>query len=338
MSKPGATLTIPIEDGVAASASVGRTVSAGLCRPDWCPSQSDRVVWIRGDGPKGNEMTTRFGLTLASAALLVATMFAQDRTARTARSDGAITTFAFETLASRNPGFDRTAYVYPEAHDLAGQNNPNVGDIRLDGIVIDAVTHTPAELQLVTSARIILDDAVDERRGGANIATGYGIGADTDTWIDEGNGSVTPTADDVAAAHGNFNLTSISAVRENVGTVSYELRFAQPTDTVLLWERGSTGDVLVDAVDDGGTVVGTLLVLDGVNDGDAVSTYTPTGLVVTTYVEDDFLNHGQELGSVGLRLPQAVPTVRFTAYQEAEGDGAVRYNGPDLKVIALAPQ
>jgi len=282
-------------------------------------------------------MTTRFGLTLASTALLFTTGFAQDRTARTARSDGAITTFAFETIASRNTSFDRTPFVYPETHDLAGQNNPNVGDIRLDGIVIDGVTHTPAELQLVTGARIVLDDAVDDRRGGANIATGYGIGADADGWIDEGNGTTTPTADDLVAAHGNFNLTSISAVRENAGTVIYELSFTQPTDTVLLWERGNTGDVLVDAVDDGGSVVGTLLILDGASDGDATSTYTPTGLVVTTYVEDDFLNHGQELSSVGLRLPQAVRTVRFTAYQEAEGEGAVRYNGPDLKVIALAP-
>jgi len=56
---------------------------------------------------------------------------------------------------------------------------------------------------------------------------------------------------------------------------------------------------------------------------------------VTTYVLADFLNQGQEHYSVGLRLSEPVRTLRFTAYHEEEGEGARRFNGPDLKVIGL---
>jgi hypothetical protein len=34
--------------------------------------------------------------------------------------EGTITPFQFETLASRNAGFDRSSYVYPADHELAG--------------------------------------------------------------------------------------------------------------------------------------------------------------------------------------------------------------------------
>ena len=91
------------------------------------------------------------------------------------------------------------------------------------------------------------------------------------------------------------------------------------------------------AIDGDGGVLGSYKVLDGANDGVAESDYARTGLTVTTRVIDDFLNQGQELGSVGLKLSEPVQTFRFTVYQEAEGDGAVRYNGPDLKVLGLAP-
>jgi hypothetical protein len=248
----------------------------------------------------------------------------------------ALTAFAFETLASRNAALDRSSYVYPDTHDLKGQVNPNVGDVRLDGVVIDGTRHGADSLLLVSSAKIVHDDAVDERRGGGNLTTGFGIGAETDPLVAEGSGSTTPTPEILAAAHGNLNLSSIVAVRENVGTAIYEVSFDTPTDTLLLWERGNSGDVQVDAIDDNGNVVASLLVLDGKHDGDAKSTYSPTGVTVTTYVQEGFLNQGQQLGSVGLKSPVAVKTFRFTALQEPEGPNAVRYDGPDLKAIGLA--
>ncbi|MCW5695340.1 MAG: hypothetical protein KIS96_01265 [Bauldia sp.] len=273
-------------------------------------------------------MKSRLPLALLASAVIVALP---------AAAQDAVIVFPFEAIASRNASFDRSAYTYPDNHDLAGQVNANAGDVGLDGVVIDGETIWQSGLQFVSAATIVVDDATDTERGGHNVATGYGIGADLDGWVDEGVGSTTPDADALVAAQGNFNLTSITAVRENVGTVVYELSFETPTDTLLLFERGNSGDILVAALDEAGNEVASILVLDGANDGDgAVSAYTPTGIVVTTFVQDGFLNQGQQLSSVGLRFPVAATTFRFTALQEAEGDGAVRYNGPDLKVLALA--
>ncbi len=243
-------------------------------------------------------------------------------------------TFSFQTLSSRNPDLDRSPYTYPSG-PLAGQLNPNTGDVRLDGIVINGVSYNQSQLQLASAASIVTDTAVDPTRGGGNLTTGYGIGATDDSWVNEGLGTTTPTAGNIRDAHSNFNLTSIAPIRENVGVASYTLSFDNPTNTLLLWERGNSGDVLVEALDRNGAVVGDILVLDGANDGSAANAYTRTGITVTTFVNPTFLNQGQELASVGLRFGQAVNTFRFTAIQETPGDGAVRYNGPDLKVLAL---
>ncbi len=276
-------------------------------------------------------MTLRFSILFLTAAAVPGVALAQSAPAHS------ITAFAFETLASRSASFDRAGYVYPENNDLAGQVNAYTGDVRLDGVVIDGNALTQPQLQLVTAAKIVQDDAVDTERGGGNLTAGFGIGADLDGLVNEGIGSTTPTPEDIAGNQGNFNLSSIVAVRENVGTAIYEVSFEQPTDTLLLWERGNSGDVLVEALDDAGAVTGSLLVLDRANDGDAASTYTPTGIFVTTYVQDGFLNQGQQLSSAGLKLETAAKTFRFTVLQEAEAEGATRYNGPDLKILSLAP-
>ncbi len=251
----------------------------------------------------------------------------------------ALTTFNFQTIASRNTSFDRAAFVYPAGTAAnAGKVNTDVGDVRLDGVVINGTTYGQAQLQLATAVKIVKDDAVDATRGGGNLTTGYGIGADKDNWVGQGVGSTTPTPANLKDALANFNLTSIIPVRENIGTTVYEVSFERPTDTVLLWERGNSGDVLVEAIDARGAVIGSTLVLDGANDGGKPSTYKGTGIIVTTYVKDDFLNQGQELATVGLRAGEPVNTFRLTALQQAEGPNAVRYNGPDLKVLALSPR
>ena len=268
--------------------------------------------------------------------IVIATLLASFALPAVAEDKG-ITPFVFDTLASRSAIFDHAAYVYPADNDLAGQVNPYAGDVRLDGVVVEGTTYGPARIQLVSSANILIDDAVDAERGGHNIAAGFGIGANLDPLVNEGVGSTTPTGADIALNQGNYNLSSIVAIRENPGTASYEVTFGQPTDRLLLWERGNSGDVQVEALDDSGAVIGSLLVLDGANDGDAKSTYTPTGIFVTTYVQNGFLNQGQQLSSVGLKLDVAAKTFRFTAIQQPEGEKAIRYNGPDLKILALLP-
>lgn len=203
--------------------------------------------------------------------------------------------------------------------------------------MIDGHSHPASDLQLVSAIKIVQDDAVDAERGGGNLTAGYGIGADLDPLIGQGTGSTTPSPEVLTAAQANLNLSSLIAVRENPGTAIYEVTFEQPTDRLLLWERGNSGDVQVTALDETGTEIGSLLVLDGAKDGDKTSTYTPTGIFVTTYVQDGFLNQGQQLSAVGLKLDSPAKTFRFTVLQEPEAEGAVRYNGPDLKILALAP-
>ena len=217
--------------------------------------------------------------------------------------------------------------TYPSG-DLAGQPNPDTGDIRLDGVSINGVIYGPEQLQLVTSAAILVDDAVDLERGGHNLAAGRGIGADADGWVNEGHTTTTPGAEDLVANHGNLNLTSIVATREGVGTTVFELGFDAPTDTLLIWERGQSGDVLVSALDDNGDAVGAYKVRDGANDAGAAGDYARTGITVTTYVLEDFLNQGQELGTVGLKLSAPADRFRFTVYQEAEGEARSATTAP----------
>src|SRR5689334_7562214 len=134
-------------------------------------------------------MTRNFVLAATAAALLATPVFAQSSVG--APTVVEITPFAFETTFSRNPDFNRTAYTYPSG-DLAGQVNENTGDVRLDGVTVDGTAYAPEQLQFVSVARIVLDDAVDVTRGGHNLTTGYGIGADLDPWTSEGPGTTTP--------------------------------------------------------------------------------------------------------------------------------------------------
>ena len=112
------------------------------------------------------------------------------------------------------------------------------------------------------SAKILLDDGVDEARGGHNFASGQGINSVPDPWEAEGPATITPTGDDLAGSLGNFNLTSIVVTRENVGTASLEVTFRKPSTTFFFWERGSAAsattansDLLVEALDERGRVI-----------------------------------------------------------------------------------
>ena len=67
------------------------------------------------------------------------------------------------------------------------------------------------------------------------------------------------------------------ATREGAGTTVFELGFDAPTDTLLIWERGQSGDVLVSALDDDGNVLGSYKVRDGANDAGAAGDYARPG-------------------------------------------------------------
>jgi hypothetical protein len=213
------------------------------------------------------------------------------------------------------------------------------GDVRLDSVTQGDKTWSQNDLQTVERARILVDDGVDEARGGHNLAAGRGIDSELDGWEDEGPATITPDSNDLAESLGNFNLTSIVVTRENLGTASVELRFPKPTDTFFFWERGNAtspttanSDLLVEALDGVGRVVASHKLLRG--------EYAPTGIAITTW-NGSFASPSSpggtppQLGSVGLALSTRVTRLRLTSVQEAEG--GIVDDGPDYKVIAAGP-
>lgn len=213
------------------------------------------------------------------------------------------------------------------------------GDVRLDSVTRDERTWSQNDLQTVEWARILVDDGVDEVRGGHNLASGRGIDSELDGWEDEDPATITPDSDDLAQSLGNFNLTSIIVTRENLGTASVEVRFPKPADTFFFWERGNAtspttanSDLLVEALDSVGRVVASHKLLR--------SEYTPTGTAITTW-NGSFASPSTpggtppQLGAVGLALSTKVKRLRLTSVQEAAG--GVVDDGPDYKVIAAAP-
>src|SRR5262245_7707424 len=56
------------------------------------------------------------------------------------------------------------------------------GDVRLDSVTRDGRTWSQNDLQTVEWARILVDDGVDEARGGHNLASGRGIDSELDGW------------------------------------------------------------------------------------------------------------------------------------------------------------
>jgi hypothetical protein len=209
------------------------------------------------------------------------------------------------------------------------------GDVRLDGIEYQGRKLSRLQLAPVIHARILVDDGVDEARGGHNLASGQGINSELDSWASEGPATITPDGRDLAQSLGNFNLTSIVVTRENVGTASVELTFPYPINTLFFWERGSASspttansDILVETLDWLGRVTASRKLLR--------SEYTPTGIEISTW-NGSFAspsapgNAPPQLGSAGLALDGITQRIRLTSVQGPVG--GVRDDGPDYKVI-----
>jgi hypothetical protein len=199
-------------------------------------------------------------------------------------------------------------------------------DVRLDSVTIGGVVYD--DLQVASDATIVLDDGVDLVRGGGNYAAGRAPNAPADPWVGEGPATVTPTSTDLRDALGNLNLTSLVVTREAIGTAILDVSFATPTNTFFFYERGSAtvagnSDILVEALDDAGAVIGAYKILR--------ANYDDTGLVVSTDV-GAFSVLNVKLGSIGIQLDVNVSRLRLISTQAANfQDG-----GPDWKIVASA--
>jgi hypothetical protein len=232
-----------------------------------------------------------------------------------------LTLFAFESTVSSSGAF-------PD------------GDVRLDSVEVDDRTLSARRLTTVKHAKILIDDGVDEVRGGHNFASGQGINSELDDYAPQGPATITPTSADLEGSLDNFNLTSIVVTREAVGTASLEVFFPIPVNRLFFWERGNAtspttanSDLLVEALDWRGRVTASHKLLR--------SEYQPTGIQITTW-NGSFASPSTpegaypQLGSAGLALDGFAQRFRFTSVQQAEG--GLRDDGPDYKVIgALLP-
>lgn len=246
---------------------------------------------------------------LAPLAFAAATLMALSAPAQAAVNFSA---FAFDSAVSTSGLFGGVNGIYGN------------GDVRLDSVSFNGTTLTQSALQTVSSTRIVLDDGIDVARGGHNLAAGRGINSVADNWVGQGPATITPTSADLQGALANYNLSSIIVTREAPGLAIVDVDFAKPTDTFFLWERGANSDLLVEALDDQGGVVGSYTVLR--------QNYANTGIIVTTD-NGSFLNNGQALGAIGFRTDQAVSHLRLASFNTDVLD----YNGPDYKILAAAP-
>lgn len=251
--------------------------------------------------------STLFGrlAPLAIAAAALASLAAP------AQAAVAFNAFAFDSAVSTSGAFGGVNGIYGN------------GDVRLDSVTFQGRTLTQAGLQTVATTSIVLDDGIDATRGGHNLAAGRGINSAADSWAGEGPATITPTGADLQGALANYNLTSIVVTREARGLAIVDVSFANPTNTFFLWERGANSDLLVQALDDNGGVIGSYTVLR--------QNYANTGIVVTTD-NGSFLNNGQALGSIGFQTDTAVSRLRLASFST----DTIDFNGPDYKILATA--
>jgi hypothetical protein len=245
---------------------------------------------------------------LAPWALAASALFSLAAPAQAAVSFNA---FAFDSAVSTSGAFGGVNGIYGN------------GDVRLDSVSFNGLTLGQSQLQTVSSTAIVLDDGVDVTRGGHNLAAGRGINSAADSWVGEGPATITPTGADLQGALANYNLTSIVVTREAPGLAIVDVTFANPTNTFFLWERGANSDLLVQALDDNGGVIGSYTVLR--------QNYANTGIVITTD-NGSFLNNGQALGSIGFQTDTAVSRLRLASFQT----DTINFNGPDYKILAAA--
>ena len=219
--------------------------------------------------------------------------------------------FSFDSAVSTSGAFGGVNGIYGN------------GDVRLDSVSFNGLTLDQSGLQTVASTSIVLDDGIDVARGGHNLAAGRGINSAADSWVGEGPATITPTGADLQGALANYNLSSIIVTREAPGLAIVDVSFANPTNTFFLWERGANSDLLVQALDDNGGVIGSYTVLR--------QNYANTGIVITTD-NGSFLNNGQALGSIGFQTDTAVSRLRLASFKT----DTIDFNGPDYKILATA--
>ncbi len=128
-----------------------------------------------------------------------------------------------------------------------------------------------------------------------------------------------PDANDIVSALGNLNLNSIIDTEDKNGTSVFDLFFDQPVNSFFFWERGMNSDLLVEALDASGNVVGDSFKITRDLWGAAGYSIDTTEILAA-----------QQVGSYGLKFASDVAGVRLSSFNKGVGS----FNGPDYKVVA----
>ncbi|MGB3636981.1 MAG: exosortase-dependent surface protein XDP2 [Rivularia sp. (in: cyanobacteria)] len=222
-------------------------------------------------------------------------------------------------------------------------DNPTTGDVILNSITQNNQTFN--RFSFVNEVKVLDNDEWTGGNTGA-ASTDRGINASLPEFINEDNKAVneSPTTDRVAAFLGNNNLNNIIDTEDN-GTFNTQLFFdniLRVDDTGLyslfFYERGKNSNMLIQAIDKDGNLVGRRLLLEGGKKAPSRSKITDSyddfieqqdaGFAIETR---EIKGSTQDVGSWGVSLADL--DVRSLSGIQITANGS-SYKGPDFKVVA----
>jgi hypothetical protein len=220
------------------------------------------------------------------------------------------------------------------------QNTDAKADIWLQSITQNGITFDQFNLINEAKGNILFNDMIkltgkegesaDPTKSGFNNNTGA---ASTDRGDNaskpnglEVSGVKDPTMAEIATYLGNTNMNNIIDT-EDKGSFEMNLFFTyliqednKGLDNIFVWERGKNSDLIVQAIDETGNLIGNYLKLErGKNQSDA-------GYKIDTTE----INGAQSVGGWGISLQQLGITSAAGIRIRAESS----FNGPDFKIIS----
>jgi hypothetical protein len=191
------------------------------------------------------------------------------------------------------------------------QANHAKNDIILQSVTLGSGQEIgQSELSLVQSANILVNNVTT----GANQGPGSSDHGDLVNMCPKNE---LPSAGDVAASLGNFNLNCIIDTEDNLGESKIDVFFSKGVNTFFFFERGINSDLMVEALDDAGNVIGSSFKITEILFGSK-----PAGYSLNTTE----IGNPQAVGSYGLKLGYNVAGLRLSS--------DIGFNGPDYKVVA----
>jgi len=189
------------------------------------------------------------------------------------------------------------------------------GDITLNSVEFGGKTYN--NFSLVQGVEIISNDLWT----GGNSGAGSSDKGDNASGIAKEN----PTEENLATSLGNLNLSNIVDTEDN-GSFTLNLLFDKAMNNLLFWERGMNSKLQVQALDQGGNLIGNSVLL-----GSGSSTWGKAGYKLDTTE----ITGSQNVGSLGVSLADLGlgNTKSISGIQLVSQSG---FNGPDFKVVGTS--